>query len=85
MILRAGGFLRKSGFPSIFIESFVVFTLILSLVSSFLRAFILSVSLILKFSIFVMWVFPFAKAARIANVMTRSGVSFMSTFPRAFN
>src|SRR3989338_7632166 len=44
-----------------------------------------SVSLILKFPIFVILVLPFVNRASTANVMTRSGVLFISTVPRDFS
>ena len=55
-----------------------------SFVSSFLRARRRSDSFILRFEMFVMRVVPGVSAERTANVMTRSGVSFMSASPSDF-
>jgi len=52
-----------------------------SFVNSFLSTDILSDSFILRFAMFVILVIPFAKADKTANVMTRSGVLFMSISP----
>ena len=64
-----GGVFGKSGFPSISMKSFPVFTFIPSFFISFLRAWMRSVSLILRFAILVILVFPSVNIASIANVI----------------
>ena len=70
--------------PVILIWSFVVVTFTSSFVSSFLRAWMRSDSLIFRVEMFVIVVVSGIRAASTANVMTRSGVWPMSMVPSGF-